>query len=325
MTTEHHAGASPADRRVSTVVAGGQDGTGSSPRRGGSSGRDGRPDNRTATPAGRRGSAAAQDSGDVPVPAPDAAVDPWPVWARPQLRAAVTLAAQLGRHHTNRALATELYRDWYSPAVGRPLETARTAGPARPLAGTYRAAHAGSGTRILADGIALVDRLDAVGRDGWWRTWNDAWTPTDSRRHSVRVLLSPGPERLADFVTTVTAALLDAATPWLLACTTDPRRLSRSGSAVLYVPGLDALRAGLLTLLRPMLQPIAPPLCLPLAPGAALAEFPGTGASFGARRCQLIALALQRPAARVAPLEVIADVFAAHGIDPRTPYRAAPH
>jgi hypothetical protein len=320
MTTEHHAGASPADRHVSTVLAGGQDGAGSSPWRGGSSGRDGRPDNRTAASAGRRGSAAAQDSGYVPAPAPDAAVDPWPVWARPQLHAAVTVAAQRGHRNPQRALAAELYRDWYSPAIGRPVETARAT---RPLAGSYRAAHAGSGVRILADGIALVDRHDAVGRDGWWRTWNDAWTPTDGRRHSVRVLLSPAPERLTDFVSTVTAALLGASIPWLLTCTTDPRRLSRSGSAVLYVPGLDALRAGLLTLLRPMLQPIAPPLCLPLAPGAALAEFPGNGASFGARRCQLIALALQRPAARANPLDVIADIFAAHGIDPRTPYRAA--
>ncbi len=320
MTTEHNAGAFPADRHVSTVLAGGQDGAGSPPWRGSSSGRDGRPDIGTAAPAGRLGSAAAQDSGDVPVPAPDAAVDPWPTWARPQLHAAVTLAAQVGRQHTHRALATELYRDWYSPAIGRSADPARSA---RPLAGTYRSAHAGSGTRILADGIALVDRHDAVGRDGWWRTWNDAWTPTASRRHSVRVLLSPAPDRLADFVTTVTAALRETSTPWLLACATDARRLSRSGSAVLYVPGLDALRAGLLTLLRPMLQPIAPPLCLPLAPGAALAEFPGDGASFGARRCHLIAQALQRPAAQATPLDVLAEVFAANGIDPRTPYRAA--
>jgi hypothetical protein len=139
----------------------------------------------------------------------------------------------------------------------------------------------------------------------------------------VRLFLSPTPGRLAEFVATVTAALLGASTPWLLACTTDPRRLSRSGGAVLYIPDPGALPDGLLPRLGPLLAPIAPPLCLPLLPGAALAEVPGNGGSFGARRCHLVSLALKRPSARIKPLEVMADVFAAHGIDPRAPYRAA--
>jgi hypothetical protein len=175
--------------------------------------------------------------------------------------------------------------------------------------GTYRAAHAGSGTRILADGIALVDRHDAVGRDGWWRTWGDSWAPIDSRRHCVRVLLSPRPNALAEFVGSVTAAMLDASEPWLLACTTDVRRLSRSGSAVLYVPDADVL--------------LTPPLCLPLASGVALAEYPDNGMSFGEHRCHLVSLGLQLPEARHAPLAAVAEVFSTHGIDPAAPHRAA--
>jgi type III HopA1-like effector protein len=324
MTTEHEAGASPADRRVATALAGGQGGAGSSTGRGGPAGCDGRPDKRTAAPAGRRGSVAAQDSGDVPATAPDAATDPWPVWARPQLLDAVALAARVRSHAAGTAngtaLASELYRGWYSPPFARPAECER---PDRPLPGLYRAAHAGSGARILADGLAIVDRHDALGRDGWWRTWGDSWTPTDSRRHSMRLLLSPNPRRLAEFVTVATAALLEVSAAWLLACSTDLRRLNRSGGAVLYVAGLDVLPAGLLGRLTPLLLPIAPPLCLPLSPGAALAQFPDNGGSFGARRCHLVSLALKRPSARIKPLEAIADVFATHGIDPAAPYRAA--
>jgi hypothetical protein len=317
MTTEHDAGPSPAGRHVVTALTGGQNGAGSSSRRGGSSGGDAHPANRTDAPAGRRGSAAAQDSGYEPVSAPDAVADPWPSWARPQLVEAAALAARVDTPSGGRALAGELYRHWYSPVRG-PVEFSRAG---RPLAGIYRTAHAGGGNRILTDGIALVDRNDAVGRDGWWRTWGDSWTPTDSRRHCVRILLSPSPAALADFVGTATAALLPVKAPWLLACTTDPRRLSRSGSAVLYVPDAAVLPVGLLTRLRPLLRPIAPPLCLPLAPGAALAEFPDNGGSFGRQRCHLVSLALQRPDARTRPLAAFAEVFAAHGIDPSAPYR----
>jgi HopA1 effector protein family len=256
----------------------------------------------------------------VLVPAPEAGAGPWPAWARAQLLEAVSFKERVGARGHGRALAAELYRGWYSAVVGRSVEFGR---PNRPLVGTYRAAHAGSGSRILADGIALVDRHDAVGRDGWWRTWGDWWRPTDGRRHCVRVLLSPRPSAIAEFVGAVTAALLDASDPWLLACSTDLRRLSRSGSAVLYVPDVAALPAGLLALLRPLLLPTAPPLCLPIEPGAALAEFADNASSFGAHRCHLVSLALQRPAARLAPLETIADVFGCHGIDPAVPYREA--
>jgi hypothetical protein len=247
-----------------------------------------------------------------------AAADPWPSWAGAQLLDAVALSRDVPGH--GRALATELYRGWFNPVVCQAVEFGRSW---RPLVGTYRTAHAGSGTRILADGIALVDRHDAVGRDGWWRTWGDSWVPTDSRRHCVRVLLSPRPNALAEFVGAVTAAMLDTSEPWLLACTTDARRLSRSGSAVLCVPDADVLPTTLLEQLGPMLTPVTPPLCLPLASGVALAEYPDNGMSFGEQRCRLVALGLQLPEARETPLQAVAEVFAMHGIDPAAPYRAA--
>jgi hypothetical protein len=256
----------------------------------------------------------------VPVAAPDAAADPWPAWARPQLLQAAALTERVCAQGSELPLATELYRGWYRPAVGRSVQFGQRW---RPLVGTYRAAHAGSGSRILADGIALVDRHDAVGRDGWWRTWGDAWAPPVSRRQSVRVLFSPRPSALAEFVGALTAALLDASEPWLLACTTDSRRLACTGSAVLCIPDAAAIPETLLDTLRPLLRPSAPPLCLPLIPGAAVAEHREAGMNFGAHRCHLVALGLQSFAGRRAPLDAVATVFAAHGIDPAEPYRAA--
>jgi hypothetical protein len=318
MTNDEYAGKTGADRVPGGVLVGGQNTAGSPSRHDRPAGSSDASGGRTAEPAGRRGSAAAPESGGPLGPAPGAAADPWPSWAHEQLLDAVALSKGVPGH--GHGLATELYRGWYSPSVCQAMEFGRSW---RPLVGTYRAAHAGSGTRILADGIALVDRHDAVGRDGWWRTWGDSWAPIDSRRHCVRVLLSPRPNALAGFVGTVTAAMLDSSEPWLLACTTDLRRLSRSGSAVLYVPNADVLPTTLLDLLAPMLTPVTPPLCLPLASGVALAEYPDNGMSFGEHRCHLVSLGLQLPAARHQPLQAVAEVFATHGIDPAAPHRAA--
>jgi hypothetical protein len=200
-----------------------------------------------------------------------------------------------------------------------PVEPGR---PWRPLAGHYRTAHAGSASRIDVDGMWIVARQDVVGRDGWWRTWGDAWLPTRSRANAVRIMLSPRPDALAAFVRTVTATLLDEPVPWLLACPTDAQGLRRPASSVLYLPHVDALPAALLPALRPLLRTATPPLCLPLAPGAALAESPDNGMSFGEHRCHLLALALGTGRARRAPLRAIAEVFSSHGIDPSAPHRS---
>jgi hypothetical protein len=160
-----------------------------------------------------------------------------------------------------------------------------------------------------------------VGTDGWWRTWGEYWTPPRSRPGSIRVLFTPQPDRLGEFVNQVTHALLDSREPWALACATNPRRLRRVASAVLDVRDLDALPAGLLARLTPMLRAVTPPLCLPVAPGVAVATYPDNGMAFGEHRCHLIATALRHPSSTGDPLRAIAAVFTAHGIDPAAPHR----
>jgi hypothetical protein len=255
---------------------------------------------------------------------PVASPPSWAPWAVPQLDEAAALVRRLTDERSNPSIAAELYREWFNPVI----EPAGPMGVRRPAAGLYRAAHAGSRSRVLTDGVWVVERNDIVGRDGWWRTWNDAWLPTRSRAGALRVLFSPQatPEALGTFVGTVTAHLGDLRLPWLLACATDPRRLRRHAGAVLYLPGRDELPAGVLELVdavRPVLASGTPPLCLRLADGAAVAEYPTNGMSFGEHRCHLVALALTTRSARRAPLLAIADVFAAHGIDPAAPHRSA--
>lgn len=210
-----------------------------------------------------------------------------------------------------------LYREWYAPTADRPTGQPPAA---RPLAGLYRCAHAGSAVKIRVDGIMVVDRHDVVGRDGWWRTWGDAWRPLSSRRQSVRVLFTPRADSLGPFVTSLTSGLCRAAFPWLLACPTDPRGIRRAGHAVLHVPDAGSV-TGLLPGLVPLLEDSRPPLSLPLASGVGLAADPDNGMTFGEHRCHLIALALGLPSARRAALDTIADVFTTHGIDPARPHR----
>jgi hypothetical protein len=217
------------------------------------------------------------------------------------------------------SVATVLYRQWFNPAVcGVDLLRSR-----RPLAGVYRTAHVGSAARVVRDGVAVVDRHDVIGRDGWWRTWGESWTPPRTRPGSVRVLFTPRPDRLAEFVRTTTAALGPASTPWSLGCATNPRRLRRVASAVLDLPSVDALPTGLLDDLAPTLRPVVPPLCLPIAPGVAVAQYPDNGMTYGEHRCHLIALALRHPSSARQPLRAIAAVFTTHGINPAAPYRCA--
>lgn len=250
-------------------------------------------------------------------PAPD--LDrAWPGWALPQLAAAVTVA---DRTPAGESVAIRLYRDWFNPPLPE-LDVLPPFRYAMPLAGVYRAAHAGSRRRLTRDGVAVLDRHDVVGRDGWWRTWGSAWTPPRERRRGVRLVLSPRPDRLGVVVRTVTAALLDVDVPWTLACATSPRRVRRTGAVVLDVPAEAALPAGLVPALAPALLPQRPPLCLPVGSGAALAGHPGNGMTFGEHRCHLIALALRRGAV-ARRLSAIAAVFDAHGIDPAAPYRCA--
>jgi hypothetical protein len=240
----------------------------------------------------------------------------WPAWATPQLEHAAHIAEQVSSGDGHPVLAAELYRRWFNPVIGRGAQLTR------PLAGVYRAAHASSGIRVQRDDMWVVDRHDVVGRDGWWRTWNEGWVPTRSRTEGVRIMFSPQPDAVADFVRTVTSEMRVVSSPWLLACATDPARFGRTAAAILYVPSVDAVPSTLLDGVAPTLRDATPPLCLPLVPGAALGQSPGNGMSLGEHRCHLVALALRTSAARRDPLVAVAEVFRTHGVDPAHPYRS---
>jgi hypothetical protein len=278
------------------------------------------PSNGAVLSGGKGGASAPSDSIVYERPAAaqivgGAAAGPWPSWARPQLDAAVKIAESTDDRIS---VASVLYREWFNPPAGDvALLPAQ-----RPLAGLYRAAHAGSRTRVRRGGLSVVARHDVIRAGGWWRTWGDHWTPPRSRPGSVRLLLTPRPERLAEFVTTVTGRLISERRPWSLACAIDPRRIARYGCAVLDLPSVDAVPGDLLHDLDPLLRPVAPPLCLPLAPGVGAAEYPDNGMTFGEHRCHLVALALRHPSGARNPLRAIAAVFNAHGIDPAQPHRS---
>ncbi|MDT4920783.1 MAG: hypothetical protein QOI15_1685 [Pseudonocardiales bacterium] len=241
------------------------------------------------------------------------AAGPWPEWARPQLGAAVNLAATAA---DRMSVAGLLYRNWFNPETG----DASGVPGGTPLAGLYRESHAGSGTRVRRGDLSVVARQDVLRAGGWWRTWGEYWTP-GGRRASVRLLLTPRADALGEFVATVTGRLLPTRIPWSLACATDPWRIARSGCAVLDLPGLESIPGGLLADLGPLLRPVTPPLCLPVAPGVGAAQYPDNGMTFGEHRCHLVALGLRHRRRARDPLSSISAVFSAYGIDPAAPYR----
>lgn len=253
----------------------------------------------------------------------------WPEWAQAQLLNAVALARR--PQPTQMTLGAWLYRQWYAPVIGRRVELDPTW---KPLAGRYRASHAASRRQWVrverlgasGDELPVLERHDALGADGWWRTWSPQWTPASPPSGLVRVHLSARPDAVPRLVGELTTALPRSNTRWLIACTTDVDRLRRAGSIVVSIPHADLDQIGLSALarkLRPLLRTVNHPLCLPVAPGVALADDRPTGMRFGENRCHLIALALASPGARRAPLSEIAEVFRSHGLDPGAPHREA--
>ena len=245
-----------------------------------------------------------------------AAAGPWPAWARPQLIRAVGIA---DRADDGISVSALLYREWFNPIAGDIDELPTQ----RPLAGLFRAAHAGSRTRVESGGVSVVARHDVIRPGGWWRTWGEDWQPPRDRPGSVRLMMTPRPNRLVEFVAAVTGRLTRESFPWSLACAIDPRRIARYGCAVLDLPDLHAVPARLVDELEPLLRPVTPPLCLPIAPGIGAAAYPDNVMTFGEHRCHLVALALRHPSSTRDPLRAIAAVFNAHGIDPSTPHRGS--
>lgn len=164
------------------------------------------------------------------------------------------------------------------------------------------------------------DRRGLMAADGWWRTWSRVGAPR--QRDTVRLLLSPRPDRAGAVVRTVIAALDGSELAWALACATSRSRLGCSGAVALDLPAAAPLPASVFADLAPALAPVVPPLCLPVARGVGLASRP-RGMSFGAHRCRLVALGLHRDDAHDDPAAAIAATFAAHGVDPQAPHLAA--
>jgi hypothetical protein len=135
--------------------------------------------------------------------------------------------------------------------------------------------------------------------------------------------LTPRIEELPELAAVVTGALLPSTIAWSFGCATRPLRLRRVGAAVLDVPSVSSLPAGLLDAMTPLLHPQAPPLTLPVTASVGLAEYPDNGMTFGEHRCHLVALGLRHPSAGSDPLTAVAAVFRAHGIDPARPYADA--
>ena len=242
------------------------------------------------------------------------AAGPWPDWVVPQLTAAVALATTAA---DRTSVATLLYRNWFNPVAG----DTRGLPAGTPLAGLYRAAHAGSASRVQRGTLSVVARQDVLRTNGWWRTWGEHGLPPRGRRGSVRLMLTPRPDCMSEFVETITDRMLAGRTPWSLACATEPWRIARTGCAVLDLPGVEDVPSDLLADLQPLLRLAAPPLCLPLAPGVGVAEYPDNGMTFGEHRCHLVALGLRHRRRSRDPLSTIASVFNAYGIDPTEPHR----
>ena len=132
------------------------------------------------------------------------------------------------------------------------------------------------------------------------------------------------------FVHALTAGLNGQTVPFRLKVADHPLRFDRCDAAVLYLrlddfAELRQLLASLALELASRLRPSEPAFTLALAPGVGLAEDHGTGESFGARRCGLLAEgildAYERRASRLAArLEAVVARFEGAGLEIDAPY-----
>jgi hypothetical protein len=161
---------------------------------------------------------------------------------------------------------------------------------------------------------------------GYWTVLGDT-AANGSRAPDVRVYWHVTPDGAPALVGTLTSALNGAGVPFRLKVADHPFRLDRCDAAVLYLGGEDfgALGAQLSATaesLAARLRPKIPAFTLELMPGVGLAE-DGSGESFGARRCALLADGIVRAHEQRAkdPISTVAARFAEDRVDLDAPYR----
>jgi hypothetical protein len=128
----------------------------------------------------------------------------------------------------------------------------------------------------------------------------------------------------------LTSRLNAARAPFRLKVADHPFRLDRCDAAVLYLPGeafpaLRELLCGVASESAAHLPARVPAFTLELAPGVGAAEADGSGESFGARRCALLADAIvraheQRIRDVGARVDAVAARFAEDGVQIDAPY-----
>jgi hypothetical protein len=148
-----------------------------------------------------------------------------------------------------------------------------------------------------------------------------------------RVYFNVGAEGAVRLVARCTRLLNDAGIPFDLKVVGDPRAAARCDAAVLYLErggfrrARERLRA-IVTDCGAHLGGDPPALTRPLAPGVSVGEHAlGSGVSFGASRCRLLAEAIVAADERgitalAGRLDTVARQFAEQGLDVDAPYLA---
>jgi hypothetical protein len=132
----------------------------------------------------------------------------------------------------------------------------------------------------------------------------------------------------APALTRMLSGLLNGrAVPFRLKAADHPLRYERCDAAVLYLrpDDFETLRPGVVSLGRELasrLRPEVPAFTLPLVPGVGVAEDRSADASFGERRCMLVAQGILTAHAERSPaLGAVLERFAAADLDIDAPYR----
>ncbi|GGB36983.1 hypothetical protein GCM10011492_29660 [Flexivirga endophytica] len=188
--------------------------------------------------------------------------------------------------------------------------------------GDYLTARSGAGLApSIGTRLRITRRRGGHDEQGWWRTWGDAWPEDGSAQDLTRLYLAPRRVEVARLVHEITRVIPLFTQQWSLKVATDPAALDRADGVVLYLPdacrseAFDALQVGCAEHVRNA----SPPFTQVLAPGLAWSEDPGNGQSFGELRCRWLSEAHRRAEARSSAFtDVVAEVFAEHGVDPLT-------